>query len=177
MTRNPHFQELLAKSAWGGALYKTRAGRVGRRPVATTHTMHFVLRSSKARGRYSFWKHRQRIAQLIQRFACKHRIHVHGMANVGNHIHLHVRVGYRQGYIKFIRAITSAIATLVTKRERIGRFWDQRPFSRIAYGRKAFCRVRDYVDVNELEGMGLDRASARYWIAREYDLGQRHDSG
>ena len=177
MTRNPRFADLLGKSAWGGALYKTRAGRIGRRPVATSHSMHFVLRSSKARAQFSFWRHRQRISSVIQTFAAKHGVHVHGMANVGNHIHLHVQVSHRRGYLRFIRAVTSCIATVVKRGQRIGRFWDQRPFSRIAYGRKAFYRVRDYVDVNELEGMGLDRASARYWIAREYDLGQRHDSG
>ena len=177
MTRNPHYRDLLGKSAWGGSLYKTRAGRIGRRPVATTHSMHFVLRSAKARGPLSFWRHKQRIRRLLEQSARKHGIHLHGMANVGNHIHLHAQVSYRRGYVRFIRAITSAIATVVKRGRRVGRFWDQRPFSRVVYGRRAFYRVRDYVDVNELEGMGLDRASARYWIAREYDLGQRHDSG
>ena len=61
-------------------------------------------------------------------------------------------------------------------KDRRRKFWDQRPFSRVVFGRRAFYRVRDYVDMNELQGMGLDRASASYWIAREYDRGERTDS-
>ena len=174
MTRNPHYRALLSKQAWGGALHKTRAGRKGYRPLAIGHSLHLVLRSSAARGACSFWRpqHKRQIQFLVKKFSERHGLRVFSMANVGNHLHMHVRVPHRRGYLRFIRGLSAAIEMAVTKNSATPRkrFWDQRPFSRVVFGRRAFARVQDYVDLNHLEATGLNRANARYWLAREQDL-------
>ncbi len=95
------------------------------------------------------------------------------MANVGNHIHLHLQLNNRNGYKPFIRAITSAIMMKVTGASRWNlepihrlraagdKFWDRRPFSRIIVGFKDELTIRDYIMLNQLEAQGLPRPIAR----------------
>jgi hypothetical protein len=193
-------------SAYGGELLKKRKGRArGGRPLATRTSMHLVLRSTKAVGEWSFKKknNESRIETIITRFAIKYGIHIYSLANVGNHLHLHIRIGNRYTYRPFIRAITSAIATAVTGTNRwntmrqqflrkqtngLGgrgvqdhhsqqqphkkciRFWDYRPFTRIVEGFRAFLNLRDYIQVNRLEGFGHTRGEARMiLLARDND--------
>ena len=108
---------LLARdsSAYGGELLRTRKGRSKGRPLATKQTMHLVLRSSKARGEWSFRraKNRRRIEEILNKFSRKYGVRIHSSANVGNHIHLHLQLSRRTGYRPFIRAVTAAIAMAV----------------------------------------------------------------
>ncbi len=99
------------------------------------------------------------------------------MANVGNHLHLHLQLTNRHTYRAFIRAVTSAIMMTVTGASRWNKealaklrdarkkFWDRRPFSRIVSGFKAELRLRDYVYMNELESNGFKRDHARFYIS------------
>ncbi|MEW6057280.1 MAG: hypothetical protein AB1540_11780 [Bdellovibrionota bacterium] len=108
------------KSAYGGELMKTRKGRKGSRPLATRESMHLVLRSSKATEEWSFTrpKHAAKIKQLTSKFAAKYGVKVYSVANVGNHLHFHLKLGNRFTYRPFIRALTSAIAMAVTGTSR-----------------------------------------------------------
>ncbi|MAV91231.1 MAG: hypothetical protein CL676_07400 [Bdellovibrionaceae bacterium] len=45
-----------------------------------------------------------------------------------------------------------------------GKFWDERPFSRVVRGRRAFLTVRDYVFLNHLEGQGVPRTCAQFTL-------------
>ena len=91
------------------------------------------------------------------------------MANVGNHLHLHLQLGNRYGYKPFIRATTAAIAMAITGASRwrkIGvKFWDLRPFTRVVIGRKAWMILTRYIRLNQLEGMGYERATAKAVMA------------
>jgi len=169
-------EEYLKKCphAFGGTLLKTRAGRAKPRPLATSGsgTIHLVLRSSRAKGPWSFRASRneEKIKAITARFVKKYAVTLHSMANVRNHLHLHIGLAHKASYKPFIRALTSSIAMAITGASRWnplqgGKFWDYRPFSRLVYGVKAFLRVNDYVDVNELEGMGYFRGEAREIIA------------
>ena len=113
--QNSLFQAKNTKS-YGGKLLNTRKGRRCGRPLATRQSMHFVLRSSKAKGVLSFkYKNNpQRIKSIIAKFSHKYGIMVYSLANVGNHLHMHIKLGPRGGYKPFIRAVTSAIAMAVT---------------------------------------------------------------
>jgi hypothetical protein len=95
------------------------------------------------------------------------------MANVGNHLHLHVKLSNRRGYAPFIRALTGAIAMLVSGARRDhgieGKFWDYRPFTRVIVSLKAFLNLRDYIAINRLEGFGYRRDDARMIIERRRD--------
>ena len=166
--------------AHGGELFRTRAGRRGPRPLSTRHTLHLVLRSTQARGEWSFRhpRHQGRIRRLTEKHAARHGIRVLGLANVGNHLHFQLKLSNRRLYAPFIRALTGAIALQVTGRSRWKSrksdpleqrrpFWDYRPFTRIVVGRRGFLTLRDYLAVNRWEARGFDRATARGIVRQE----------
>jgi len=119
--RNPQLKLLkdMPKS-YGGELLKTRKGRSQSRPIDTRRTMHLVLRSSKAVGEMSFWKpkNKNRVRRIAYGFARKYGIKIYSMANVGNHLHFHIKLSNRFTYDRFIRAITAAIAMAVSGASR-----------------------------------------------------------
>lgn len=162
-------------SAYGGSLMTKRKGRVGGRPLATRHSMHLVLRSTKAKGEMSFrrTKNSKAIGAIVGKFSRKYGVQVLSLANVGNHLHFHIKLGNRYAYKPFIRAVTSAIAMAVTGVSRWkpgegSKFWDYRPFTRVIDGGlKAFLSVRDYVRINQLEGAGFVREVARIVVGDE----------
>lgn len=185
------------KSDYGGDLLRTRAGRRHGRPVSTRETMHLVLRSTKARGDWSFLRDKNNFAvrQIIAKFAAKYGVRVLSNANAGNHLHLQIKLTNRFSYPSFIRAITGAIAMSISgcshwknaksgenlatkslarndqpsnkapaKREK---FWDARPFTRIAKSFAEFRNLREYVRLNEVEAMGFSRREARELVETE----------
>ena len=170
------------KSDYGGALRNKRSGRAGPRPISTQHSMHLVLRSSKATGEWSLLREKNKIKvkEIIDRFSRKWGVVVKRMENVGNHLHLHIQITSRHTYRKFIRAITGAIAMAVTGASRrnslkaisrqnrpnkLDRFWDLRPFTRFVTGLKAITILREYFDLNALERNGCDRELAKLFVA------------
>jgi hypothetical protein len=164
-------------SAHGGELFKTREGRRRPRPLDTRHTMHLVLRSSRARGPWSFRRpyHARRIREITRKFSERYGIKILSSANVGNHLHFQIKLSNRYTYRPFIRAVTSAIAMAVSgtsrwtrrpSRERPQRFWDYRPFTRVVRGWRAWLGLRDYIRVNQLEGFGYAREEARWLVER-----------
>lgn len=162
--------------SYGGILRRKRKGR-GARPLAIKESMHLILKSSKAKGEWSFKKaeNAAKIRSIFERFAKKHHVQIHSLANVGNHLHLHMQLGYRRGYVPFIRAVTSAIAMAITKKSRWNKikakFWDARPFTRVIRGFKALLTIQDYLLINQLEGVGVDRLEARWIVARKRERG------
>jgi putative transposase len=167
-------------AAYGGVLLNTRKGRKHGRPLSTRESMHLVLRSSRAVGAWSFRAPRndRKVRAFTQKFSKRYGVRVLKLANVGNHLHFHIQLGNRHLYRPFIRALTGAIALSVTeakkgeplKRDESGqtktpRFWDYRPFTRIVRGYRALLTLRDYLEINELEGLGTPRTEARVLIA------------
>lgn len=143
-----------------------RKGRQGPRPLDTKNTMHLVLRSSKAKGEWSFRRHKMKINKIIDKFAARYGVRILSVANVGNHLHLHIKLGNRFTYTAFIRALTSALMMAVTGASRWkpfteGKFWDYRPFTRIITGLRAFLTMRNYIEINQMEAAGHDRHYAR----------------
>ncbi|MDZ4082494.1 MAG: transposase [Bdellovibrionales bacterium] len=173
--RHPQLSMLPnANSAYGGALRNTRAGRKHSRPISSKDSMHLVLRSTAAKGSWSFLKpaNAAKINAIIAKFAFVYGVKILSMANVGNHLHLHLRLNTRLEYKPFIRAITGAIAMAVTGRTRWSssranqsntspKFWDLRPFTRIVIGFKALLQVKDYIRFNQLEAWGMSKTAAR----------------
>lgn len=162
--------------AYGGELLKTRRGRARPRPVATNKcSMHVVLRSSKARCGWSLKKHSVRINKILAKFARRHGVEIHDTATQHNHLHWHMTFSTRRGYVRFIRAVTAAVAMLVTgasrwhPSKRRDRFWDRRPFTRIVRTPAALLRLKDYIVLNKLEALGYGRIEARFLIAAWHD--------
>jgi REP element-mobilizing transposase RayT len=136
------------------------------RPLSTKDSMHIVLRSSEASGPRSFRNYAKEISAILETFATKYNIEIKSYANVGNHIHLHIKLFNRRSYTPFIRAVTAAIMIKVTgfckwrpKPEGF-QFWDHRPFSRVVTSFKAFKNLVDYIQINFLEGLGVARQEA-----------------
>lgn len=159
-------QQLLknGEKHFGGEHFKRRKGR-GPRPLATKQTMHLVLRSTQAVGTKSFTRHRGLIKRTLDRFAKKYAIKINGFANVGNHLHVHLKLTLRHTWRRFIRAFTAAIAVTIGGKSRWApktkRFWDRRPFTRVVIGWHGFKTLRNYIRINECEGHGVPREVAR----------------
>src|ERR1700678_3161062 len=83
--------------SYGGELRKTSKGRSGPRPLDHKGTMHLVMRSSKAKGDWSFrYKDNpRRIKEIVNKFAGKYGIKVLSLANVSNHLHFHIKLASR----------------------------------------------------------------------------------
>jgi REP element-mobilizing transposase RayT len=162
--------------------------------------MHLVLRSSKAIDEKSFKtpKNKKLIQEILTKFSVKYGVQIISLANVGTHLHLHIKIAKRTGYLRFIRAVTASIAMGVSGRNRwtvgscndgarqVGlrqnegerdagdlqnrrlkreKFWDYRPFTRIIEGFRALLHMRDYIQINQLEGLGVPRLQARIMLA------------
>jgi len=136
------------------------------RPFSHKHPIHLVLRSSRARGRWSLLTrdNARRIEKLLNACAKKHRIQVYRFVNVGNHLHLLIRTtasGYlaaKQDFQGFVREFAGSIAFQVTgakKANAKGRFWDKTLYSRLVSWGREFKRVTEYFTKNFLEARGL----------------------
>lgn len=148
---------------YGGSLLTTRYGRSRPRPLSTRDTIHLVIRSTRATGACSLRqpRNRQMIDRLLTKFAARFGVGVVESANNHNHLHLQILIRSRTAYVRFIRAFTGAVALAMG----IKKFWDQRPYTRIARGLLAARRLSNYIKINQLEGMGCDRDTARFILA------------
>jgi REP element-mobilizing transposase RayT len=162
-----------AQRAYGGTLMKTRKGRAkGGRPIVTRHSMHLVLRSTKATGKMSFryLDNPALIRRLIKKYSERFHVRILSAANVGNHLHLHIKIKQRQSYAGFIRALTGAIAMAISGRHRWSeakeklKFWDYRPFTRVVEHYRAYLQLKDYIKINMFEGLGVSRIEARFLV-------------
>ena len=93
----------------------------------------------------------------IVRSACRrHGVTLHRYANVGNHLHLCLKIPSTAGWAGFIRELTGRVAL------RTGISWLHRPFTRLVQGwGQALQRVLAYIYLNELEGDGVIRRHQR----------------
>jgi len=172
--------------SYGGELLKKRKGRVRGRPLDTKNSIHLVLRSSKAVGEWSLSKptNKRKVDSLFRKFAQRYGVKIYSLAYAGNHLHCQIQLSNRHAYAKFIRGLTSAVAMAITGRNRWTRndatgplkFWDYRPFTRIVKGLRAFLTLKDYLQINRLEGFGYNRLQARFlieWTRYPNDYGER----
>ncbi len=159
--------------AYGGKLRNKACNRHERPLVFRSGSMHISLKSTKAMGRYSFQdsRNRARVKRFIEEFSTKKGVLILSMANVGNHLHLHVKLHNRDLYIAWIRGLTSGLAMMVmglqglkNLRKKKLKFWDQRPFSRVIENFKHFLTAKKYLEINQLEGLGLPRVEAELLI-------------
>ncbi len=160
----------------GGELRKKANGR-GHRPLSSKESMHLVLRSSLAKGLWSFRhpKNFSKVTRFITNFSDKKGIRIIRAANVGNHLHFQIRIPNRTLYKAWIRGLTSGLAMLVAGRDELkalGRgFWDYRPFTRVIRGLRALLNLRDYIYINQYESTGSPRAVAVYLVKGTYNWG------
>jgi REP element-mobilizing transposase RayT len=159
------------KKSHGGANSEGR--RKTARPLATKKPMHFIFRSSRAKGKWSFLNHGDGVKNALEATAKRFHVKVHRFANVGNHIHLLVQAKRREDLQNFLRVFPQAVAFLVTKARKghtIGKFWDALAFSRIVEWGRDWKTMVDYVSKNFLEAYGTPRKEADAWFARKREV-------
>ena len=155
------------------------------RPLSTKESIHLVLKSARAFGSQSMLHghNAKKIYELIYNQAECCGIKVYHFVNVGNHLHLVIKLHDIKLYRKFIRAITGLIARQVLKKERglakntsrnesvpnesvsniANRFWVARPFTRlIAWGRD-YNHVSWYMKKNMSQATSVLKTAFKAW--------------
>ena len=139
--------------AFGGALMSAKTNPKVARPLSSQLPIHLVLRSNRSWMRTP--KHFKLVNDTVTRATARHGVRLYQFANVGNHLHLLIKIPNRGRWAKFIRELTGRIAMLRTG----GAAWARRPFTRVVNGwRKAFNSVKEYVRLNDWEATnGLNK--------------------
>ncbi|MGZ3721665.1 MAG: hypothetical protein ACXVA9_01960, partial [Bdellovibrionales bacterium] len=94
------------------------------------------------------------VQKIIKDKAKKFGVSIADQANVGNHIHLKIRITSREGFQKFLKAITTLIARKVTgarKGKPFGRFWQNLAFTRVLKSYTEELNLRGYFEANRAE--------------------------
>jgi REP element-mobilizing transposase RayT len=160
----PGFNQGNISESHGGDLGKGR--RKSRRPIDPKQALHVVLRSSRAQGEHSMLRSKNcnSIHRFTEDLALKWGVKLYRYANVGNHIHLLIKVPSRAVWRRFLRELTGGIAIIVTgakkgsalARNETGRgFWDHLAFTRIVHFGRDFAGVARYVIKNLFEAAGV----------------------
>lgn len=109
-------------------------------------------------------KHCGHIHRLTERLAKRWGLRLYRYANVGNHLHLLVKVPSREVWKRFLRELTGGIAIIITGAKKgaaltknsTGRgFWDHLAFTRIVHFGRDFENVGRYVIKNLFESAGI----------------------
>lgn len=155
--QDPRLKKMLQ---FGGSLLKNSNAKSAR-PLSTKHAMHVVLRSSKAKGDWSLrsLKNQKMVESTLKSLAKKYGLKIYEFANVGNHLHILLKLQNRRTFAPFMRALSGTIALKVTGANKLSalkeKFWDYRPWSRIVEWKKAYTIAKDYVIQNHLEAIGF----------------------
>jgi REP element-mobilizing transposase RayT len=135
--------------------------------------MHIVLRSERAKGKWSFLRHRKGIDALVKKVADRFQVRVYRHANVGNHLHLLVQVRKKEDFSNFLRVLTQSVVFLVAgarKGNPVGKFWSALAFSRIVDWGKDWKNALQYLAKNALEGKGVPRDRLNLWFRLKREL-------
>jgi REP element-mobilizing transposase RayT len=146
MKQKTLFRSSEYSSEFGGELLRQK--RKSRRPLSTKLAMHLVLGADITKSG-SLLKHRDAIDKCFANFATKFDVRIYKKSLVSNHIHVIALFSSRHSYIKFIRALTGALALKLKIK------WRLRPWTRLIKWGRAFQSVIKYVVQNHNEAVGL----------------------
>lgn len=108
--------------------------------------------------------HCDHIHAFTHKTAKRWGVRIYRYANVGNHIHLLIRVRSRAAWQRFVRELSGGIAMIVTgarkgaglaKNEQGRSFWDHLAFTRIVTFGREFAGVARYLIKNLFEAAGI----------------------
>lgn len=134
-------------TSFGGDLLKNSHAKT-KRPLDSKLPTHLVLRATESKLRLP--KNFSKVGAEVGRVAKKHGVRIYNYANVGNHLHLLIKLRNRASWAAFIRELTGRLAQLFRLR------WRRRPFTRVVAGwRKPFQIAKEYVTLNLWEAEGF----------------------
>jgi len=148
------------KDAFGGSLLK--GNPKGKRPLDSKLPLLLTMRAHKSVLRLP--RTFARVQEIIAAVAAKHGFTVYEQANVGNHLHLLIKIPHVRAWAAFIRELSGRIAqaaAAIIEGVKDGSacgagFWLYRPHTRIVRGwGKAYRVAKDYVGLNQLEALGF----------------------
>ena len=157
---------LMQQSNFGSGVEAQHGGsaRTGQRktsrPLEPTLPLYVVLRSSRARGKWSLTRHptRNAVKETLRVLSERHDIKVFEFSNGGDQVHLLLRAQSRASFQAFLRAFAGLVARQVTgarKGKPSGRFWDALTFSRVLNWGEEFEVVRGCLAGGDLDALAL----------------------
>ncbi len=128
-----------------------------RRPRCTRRSMHVVLKSDIAKGMFNLRRHKEKIRRLIFKLGFKNGVRVYRLVNVGNHIHISIKLMETEKWKGFISGVSGGIASIVGFKTCAARksFWNSRPFTRAVNWGQDYRQLKLYFDYNFLQTTGL----------------------
>jgi hypothetical protein len=126
------------------------------RPLSTRKSIHLVLKSDKAKGKFSFLNPHNKllINRILKEKSRKFGVTINDQANVGNHLHLKLRITSRETFQKFLISVTGLIARKITgarKGKPFGRFWQGLAFTRVVRTKLEEIYLNNYLWANRSE--------------------------
>lgn len=155
------FPNLSGTSLEHGGFTRPRRRKIAR-PVNPKKAMHLVLKSSRARGKWSLLtkENRKKVDYVLDKASRLFNVQVINRANVGSHIHLIVKAKSREGFQNFLRVASGHIAQYVTgarkARKKVGKFWDTLTYSRMLAAGEDYINTQIYITKNQLKDTGVE---------------------
>ncbi|OFZ30421.1 MAG: hypothetical protein A2622_08415 [Bdellovibrionales bacterium RIFCSPHIGHO2_01_FULL_40_29] len=143
----------------GGLLRNTRRGR-RMRSLSTKEPLHLVFKVNRQTLKRGLRSPRNfaLITTIITRYAKHFSIRLEQVSIQNDHLHCLIRASHRHLFQNFFRVVAGQIAQrieMVTDTPNSKKLWKYRPFSRVVRGYNALKIVRDYIQLNELEALGV----------------------
>ena len=168
----------------GGKHRKKRRGR-GRRAISCKDSLHVVFKINRIVLKTQSLRTHQNFKlshEIIQKYADRFFVKIEQISIQGDHIHCLVRTCRRSFFHYFFRVVSGQIAQQFEKTDKLRfviderfrrvtdtpkdvnntlkikrklKLWMYRPFSRVVRGYKAYKIVRNYIQLNEKEALGL----------------------
>jgi len=151
------------KKDFGGSLLQGK--RKSARPLSTKQPIHLVLKSTHSRP---FHPNSRKLEKIFRAQASRYGIKIYDLALNWSHIHALITIPSRQAYQAFIRTLTAAIVRTISKLtgQSLKGLFDLRPFTRILSWGREFTSVRGYLELNQMEALGLVSRKKNAFISR-----------
>ena len=148
-------------SAHGGDLRNKRSGR-NERPLSFRRSHHIVFKIVKKNLRYQSFRHPKNfhyVQFLIKKYSAHFRVRIEQISYQHDHIHIMAKSSGRSNFHNFFRVFSGQIAqnmkvTDTPDGKKIV-LWKTRPFTRIVKGLRHFKTLRNYIQLNEQEVIGV----------------------
>lgn len=169
-------QKRYGRTQHGGV--PSKGHRKLERPLSTKKWIHLVLKSDKAKGKLSFLlpKNKKIIKTILNQKAKQFGVTLADGANVGNHLHLKIKIQSRESFQKFLKSVSCLIARQITgakKGNKFGRFWQGLAFTRVITSNLQELNLKGYIEANRKEARLGDDAREVFlkrfnrWVYRE----------
>lgn len=129
-----------------------------KRPLSSKLPIHLTLRTdtkNSMRKPQAFGL----VHKILVRTMKKHGVTLYDYSNVGNHLHILLKIPHVRRWPAFIRELTGRISQEMQglKGPQKGeKYWPYRPYTRVVQGwKKAFRIVKEYIHLNDLEAEGF----------------------